>query len=234
MTAMYMPDTMHAYEEPVFHFRLKDKWSALTHLFGFIGAIIMMPVLLIRASVCGADTLALFSYAVFMLSMILLYGASFSYHAYNISEKANMILKKTDHMSIFLLIAGSYTPVCLVALRHTAGPVLLAVIWGTALAGMIFKFCWVTCPKWVSSVIYTVMGWMCIFSLPAIVEALGAGGVAWLAAGGVLYSVGAVFYAVKPRFITSKVFGCHEIFHCFVLAGSLCHLVVMMNYLCML
>lgn len=234
MTTLSVNSNVSAADVSAFHFRLKDKWSALTHLGGFLAAIVMMPVLLIHASVHGADTLSMFSYAVFMLSMILLYGASFSYHAYNISSKANMILKKTDHMSIFILIAGSYTPICLCAMRNTGGPVLLGIIWACAFAGMIFKFCWVTCPKWVSSVIYTVMGWMCIFRLPAIIGALGSGGVFWLATGGVMYSIGAVFYAVKPRFITGRVFGCHEIFHCFVLAGSLCHFIVMMNYLCLL
>lgn len=229
MTTFDMNKNICLSDEPVFNFRLKDKWSALTHLFGFVAAIILMPVLLVNASVRGADLISLSAYSIFMLSMILLYGASFSYHAFNISEKANLILKKTDHMSIFILIAGSYTPICLIALRDTIGPVLLAVIWSCAAIGMIFKFCWVTCPKWVSSVIYTVMGWLCIFCMPSIVNALGFRSVFWLALGGVLYSIGAVFYAVKPKFITSKVFGCHEIFHCFVLAGSLCHLIVMMN-----
>lgn len=232
MTTFNMKNSVYMSDEPVFSFRLKDKWSALTHLFGFAAAIVIMPVLLIHASVNGADRLSLCAYSVFMLSMILLYGASFSYHAFNISERANLILKKTDHMSIFILIAGSYTPICLIPLRHTVGPVLLAVIWGAALSGMLFKFCWVTCPKWVSSVIYTVMGWLCIFCLPAMVNALSLAAVLWLAAGGILYSIGAVFYALKPKFITSREFGCHEIFHCFVLAGSFCHLVVMMHYLC--
>lgn len=234
MTTFDMKNSVYMFDEPVFNFRLKDKWSALTHLFGFIGAIILMPVLLIHASVRGADGISLTAYSIFMLSMILLYGASFSYHAFNISQKANMILKKTDHMSIFVLIAGSYTPVCLIGLRHSSGPVLLAVIWSCAALGMIFKYCWVTCPKWVSSVIYTLMGWLCIFCLPSLVEAIGLSAVLWLAAGGVLYSIGAVFYALKPKFITSKVFGCHEIFHCFVLAGSLCHVIVNLHYLCAL
>ncbi len=232
MTTLDRKNAVYLSDEPVFSFRLKDKWSALTHLGGFIAGIILMPVLLIRASVRGADMISLSAYSVFMLSMILLYGASFSYHAFNISEKANMILKKTDHMSIFILIAGSYTPICLIALRNTIGPVLLAVIWACALAGMIFKFFWVGCPKWVSSVIYTAMGWLCIFCLPAITNAAGLPAVLWLAAGGVLYSIGAVFYAVKPKFITSREFGCHEIFHCFVLAGTFCHLVVNLHYLC--
>lgn len=228
MTTFDMRNSVYMSDEPVFSFRLKDKWSALTHLFGMIGAILIMPALLVNASVRGADLISLCAYSVFMLSMILLYGASFSYHAFNISEKANLILKKTDHMSIFLLIAGSYTPICLIPLRHSVGPVLLAVIWGVAVSGMIFKYCFVTCPKWVSSVIYTVMGWLCVFCMPAIIRALDIRAVMWLAAGGVLYSIGAVFYALKPKFITSKVFGCHEIFHCFVLAGSVCHLIVML------
>lgn len=141
-----------------------------------------------------------------------------------------MILKKCDHLSIFLLIAGSYTPVCVIALKGTIGIRLLAFIWTLAVIGMIFKLFWVTCPKWVSSVIYTAMGWACILRIPALYAILGSG-FYWLLAGGILYTVGAVFYALKPKWLSNPEFGNHEVFHLFVLAGSFCHFIVMFQYL---
>ena len=111
-------------------FHPKDPVSAYTHFGGFIAAIIAMPLLLIHASAYGASTSSLISYAVFMMSMILLYGASASYHSFNVSKKVNMVLKRVDHMSIFALIAGSYTPICVVALKgSSAGTLLLTAIW---------------------------------------------------------------------------------------------------------
>lgn len=141
-----------------FHFRVKDPGSAATHFIGFVAAVLMTPVLLVHAAGNGADFMTMIGMSVFMISMILLYGASTSYHSFDISEKANLRLKRLDHMMIFVLIAGSYTPVCLTVLRHGVGIRLLAIVWGLAIVGMIFKLLWVTCPKWVSSVIYIGMG----------------------------------------------------------------------------
>ena len=136
-----------------FHFRVKDPGSAATHFIGFLAAVLMTPVLLVHAAGNGADFMTMIGMSVFMISMILLYGASTSYHSFDISEKANLRLKRLDHMMIFVLIAGSYTPVCLTVLRGSIGMRLLAIVWGLAIVGMIFKLLWVTCPKWVSSVI---------------------------------------------------------------------------------
>ena len=190
-----------------FHFRVKDPGSAATHFIGFVAAVLMTPVLLVHAAGNGADFMTMIGMSVFMISMILLYGASTSYHSFDISEKANLRLKRLDHMMIFVLIAGSYTPVCLTVLRGSIGMRLLAIVWGLAIVGMIFKLLWVTCPKWVSSV---------------------------LLAGGLFYTVGGVIYAMKfPVFHNRfRYFGCHELFHVFVMAGSLCHFVVMYAYLC--
>ena len=168
-----------------------------------------------------------------MLSMILLYGASTIYHSFDISEHANRILRKIDHMMIFILIAGSYTPVCIIAIGGQTGTRLLSLVWGIALAGIILKACWITCPKWFSSVIYIGMGWVCILALPQIITALPGGGFAWLLAGGIIYTVGGVIYAMKfpvfgGRF---KHFGSHELFHVFVMAGTFCHFMVMYHYL---
>ena len=113
-----------------FHFRVKDPGSAATHFIGFVAAVLMTPVLLVHAAGNGADFMTMIGMSVFMISMILLYGASTSYHSFDISEKANLRLKRLDHIMIFVLIAGSYTPVCLTVLRHGVGMRLLAIVWG--------------------------------------------------------------------------------------------------------
>ena len=217
-----------------FHFRVKDPGSAATHFIGFVAAVLITPVLLVHAAGNGADLMTMIGMSVFMLSMILLYGASTSYHSFDISEKANLRLKRMDHMMIFVLIAGSYTPVCLTVLRGSIGMRLLAIVWGLAIVGMIFKLLWVTCPKWVSSVIYIGMGWVCILAMSQLVAGLSFGAFMWLLAGGLFYTVGGVIYAMKfPVFHNRfQYFGCHELFHVFVMAGSLCHFIVMYVYLC--
>lgn len=218
---------------PKYTFKAKDPLSALSHFIGFLCAIILTPVLLIHASDKNASLIEMISLGVFMLSMILLYGASASYHSFNISYKVNKILKKIDHMSIFILIAGSYTPLCVTAIPNPLGIRLLVFIWAIALIGMIFKFCWVTCPKWVSSVMYIAMGWACIIALPQLIVGLGTNGFLWLLAGGLFYTVGGVIYSMKLNLIPKNDvgFGNHELFHLFVLAGSLCHFIVMFQFL---
>lgn len=136
-------------------FTVKEPMSALTHLIGAVCSIFAMPVLLIHASLYHASKLDLIAYMIFMISMILLYSASTVYHSFSISPKVNKALKKIDHMMIFIMIAGSYTPVALIAIGGFKGMLLFITIWSLAILGMIFKFCFVTCPKWVSSVIYT-------------------------------------------------------------------------------
>lgn len=214
---------------PTFTFKAKDPLSALSHFIGFLCAIILTPVLLIHASSKGANNATMISLGIFMLSMILLYGASTSYHSFNISNKTNKILKKIDHMSIFVLIAGSYTPLCVTTISKPLGTNLLIAIWAIAIVGMAFKFLWVTCPKWVSSVMYIAMGWACIIALPELYSGLGFNGFMWLFAGGLFYTIGGIIYALKLNIIPIHIegFGNHELFHLFVLAGSLCHFMVM-------
>lgn len=221
-------------EVPVFdhiipRFRLKDPISALTHFIGFVAAIFGMPVLLIRAAQFHKSDIALVSLSIFMMSMIFLYGASAAYHSFNLSERANRILKKIDHMMIFVLIAGSYTPVCIMVLEKSTGLPLLALVWGIAIAGIVLKACWVTCPKWFSSIIYIGMGWVCILAFKEIYYGLSLPAFAGLLAGGIFYTVGGVIYALKLRILSRHFqnFGAHELFHIFVMCGSLCHYMVM-------
>ena len=133
---------------------------------------------------------------------------------------------------IFVLIAGSYTPVCLIVLGGDQGYTLLALVWGIALAGMLIKACWITCPKWFSSVIYIAMGWVCVLVFGQLLSSLPTAAFLWLLAGGIIYTVGGIIYALKlPLFNTRhKAFGSHEVFHLFVMAGSICHFIFMYRY----
>lgn len=217
-------------------FTVKDPISALTHLIAAVCAIIAMPALLIYAANLGNSVSSLVSYAIFMMSMIMLYSASTIYHSFSVNYKVNMILKKIDHMMIFILIAGSYTPVAMVAIGGREGLIMMLTVWGIALAGIIFKACWVTCPKWVSSIIYTAMGWVCLFFMKDILNAISFEAFLFLLAGGLFYTTGAVIYAIKPKLFEYKIpgFGNHELFHCFVMAGSLCHFIFVFQYLTMM
>lgn len=219
---------INAMHSPTPLFQVRDPMSALTHFIAFIAAIFATPFLLIHAAETGADRLHLISLSIFMLSMVLLYGASTAYHTFSLTEKGCRTLKKLDHTMIFYLIAGSYTPVCVVALQNYR---LLALVWSLAVAGTVFKLCWVCCPKWVSSVIYIAMGWSCLTAMPEIIATLDKWGFFWLLLGGIFYTVGGVVYALKPKRLEGKFFGIHEIFHVFVMAGSVCHYVFMYGWL---
>lgn len=142
------------------------------------------------------------------------------------------LFRKLDHMMIFVLIAGSYTPVCLVVLGGRLGYTLLAVVWGVAILGMAVKAFWITCPKWFSSVIYIAMGWICLAVFGQLWNTLPRAAFLWLLAGGLIYTAGGVIYALKlPLFNAKhKYFGSHEIFHLFVMGGSICHFIFMFCY----
>ena len=207
---------------------VKDPGSAITHFIGMLMAIFAAIPLLIKAA-HEPGRIYLVSIAVYVASLILLYAASTTYHTFNISKKVNTILKKIDHMMISVLIAGSYTPICLLVLGGRMGWILLAIVWGFAIAGILIKAFWVLCPKWVSSVLYIGMGWTCVLAFTQLLNSLSPAGFRWLLAGGIIYTVGGVIYALKLPIFNSKHknFGSHEIFHLFVMGGSLCHFVVM-------
>ena len=206
--------------------RIKDPGSAITHFIAMILAIAAMVPLLLKASQAQGHFLYLL---IFIRSMIALYAASTIYHTLDISPKINQMLRKLDHMMIFILIAGTYTPVCMIVLGDRTGWLLLAGVWAIAIVGIVINACWITCPKWFSSLIYIAMGWVCILAITKIIQALPKAGFMWLLAGGVIYTLGGVIYALKLPIFNSKHknFGSHEIFHLFVMAGSLCHYVVM-------
>ena len=207
---------------------LKDPGSAITHFIGMLMAIFAAVPLLIKAA-REPDHIYLISLTIYALSLILLYAASTTYHTFDLSEKANTILKKIDHMMIFILIAGSYTPICLITLKGRTGVILLSLVWGIALVGIILKAFWVFCPKWVSSILYIGMGWTCVLAFTQILNALSPAAFGWLMAGGIIYTIGGIIYALKLPIFNNrhKNFGSHEIFHLFVMGGSMCHFIVM-------
>ena len=207
---------------------VRDPGSALTHFIGMMMALLASVPLLLKAGLTSGP-LCFAAMAVFMYSMVLLYAASTTYHTLNLSEKALRVFRKIDHMMIFVLIAGSYTPVCLITLGGNLGYTLLAVVWGIAIFGILLKACWITCPKWFSSLLYISMGWVCIVVMKPLWETLPPAAFVWLLAGGLIYTAGGVIYALKLTRFNQLIrgFGNHELFHLFVMAGSLCHYITM-------
>ena len=211
--------------------KVKDPGSALTHFIAMILAIIAAIPLLSKA---GHDSghMHISALAIFILSMIGLYAASTIYHTLDISPKINKLLRKIDHMVIFILIAGTYTPVCMIVLGDKTGWTMLTLVWGIAIVGILINALWITCPKWFSSLIYIAMGWVCILAITKILSSMPRAGFMWLLAGGIIYTVGGIIYAMKLPFFNSRhrYFGSHEIFHLFVMGGSLCHYVMMYRF----
>lgn len=209
---------------------IREPGSAITHFIAMMMAMVAAVPLLVKAA--GSNRTCLSAMTVFMLSMVLLYGASALYHSVNVSGKILKFFKKLDHMMIFVLIAGSYTPVCLIVLGGNLGYKLLALVWGIAIVGMAIKACWVTCPKWFSSIIYIAMGWVCVLVFGELLDTLPRAAFLWLLAGGIIYTIGGVIYALKLPIFNNKhaYFGSHEVFHLFVMGGSICHFIFMYLY----
>ena len=208
---------------------IKDPISALTHFIGFVSAIILTPVMLSKAAVDNANLSTLIGLSIYCLSMVLLYGASSAYHAFVLPPKQATILKKIDHMSVFILIAGSYTPILLQLDVMNIKVIMLIMIWLCAISGIIMKAFFVYCPKYVSSIIYIAMGWLAIFQITTFYQLLGPIGFGLLLAGGILYTMGGVLYAFKIKI--NEDWSEHEIFHIFVLLGSLCHFLMIYLYI---
>jgi hemolysin III len=209
---------------------LRDPLAGFTHLLGALGGVVALVLLLVRAAHQGTAW-HLTSFAVFGAGMILLYTASTLYHWLPYGERRTARLRKLDHVMIFVMIAGTYTPICLVPLRGVWGWSIFGVVWGMALAGGVFKLFWMGAPRLLSTGFYIVMGWVAVVGIWPLVQALSPGAVFWLVAGGLSYTLGGVVYALKRPDPWPRVFGFHEIFHVFVLLGSFCHFWMMYAYI---
>lgn len=205
-------------------------WSAITHGVGAVLGVIATAVLVIGAAM-QRDVWKVVSFAIYGLSMIGLYTASTLYHCVNTTVAGRIALRKYDHISIYFLIAGTYTPICLIALRGPWGWSLFGVIWALAIAGLVMSLTWINCPRAVTSTVYIAMGWLAVVAIYPLWQTLGLQGVAWLLAGGVLYTIGGVLYALKWPGRDNPRFGCHEVFHVFIVLGSAAHFVMMVRVL---
>ncbi|PLR96889.1 PAQR family membrane homeostasis protein TrhA [Bacillus sp. T33-2] len=202
---------------------IREPINGFTHLAGAILSFIGLLAMVIKASITTASPLSIAAVIVFGVSMILLYSASATYHMVIAKDKVIAFLRRLDHSMIFLLIAGTYTPFCLISLNGVTGWVMFSIVTTVAVCGVLFKLIWFNCPRWISTALYIGMGWMIIFVASPLAGAINSMGLFLLVLGGILYTIGGVIYGAKPAFLQSKYMGFHEIFHIFILLGSLAH-----------
>ena len=190
----------------------------------------MVGLIVLLATAASTGRLdQLVAFGIFGLSLVALYLASSLYHLLPLSPVGVARLRKLDHMAIFVLIAGTYTPFCLLALDDGWG--LLALVWSLALCGVLLKLFWMGAPRWLSVALYLGMGWVAVIAAPTLLRAVPAGGMIWVLAGGLTYSAGALVYGLKRPHPLPGVFGFHELWHLFVLAGSACHFWAVLRYI---
>jgi len=199
-----------------------ERLNAWTHLVGAVLACIGAIWLLVVASLDGSPW-KIVSVVIYGVTLLLLYSASTVYHS--VRGRAKVIMQKVDHLSIYLLIAGSYTPFCLVTLRGPWGWTLFGIVWGLAVIGMLQEIKPRSEARILSIVIYAVMGWIVLVAVKPLLAALGTAGFVWLATGGALYTLGIIFFALDHRLRHA-----HGIWHLFVIAGSVLHFVAISWY----
>jgi hemolysin III len=205
-----------------FYSPLEEKTNIMSHAIGLVFSIVALVLMLVRASLYG-NAWHIVSVAIFGASLILLYAASTFYH----SAKEPLLrsrLRVVDHATIYVLIAGTYTPFTLITLHGTTGWIIFGVSWGMAISGVILKLFFTGRYNVLSTLMYVVMGWIIIFAVKPLINSLSADGLFWLVAGGIAYTTGAVLYSIK------KIKFNHAIFHLFVLLGSYCHFVSVYFY----
>ncbi|SFB02853.1 MULTISPECIES: hemolysin III family protein [unclassified Bacillus (in: firmicutes)] len=202
---------------------IREPINGLTHLAGAFLSFIGLLAMVIKASLTTGTGIAITAVTIFGISMILLYSASATYHMVIAKDHVISFLRRIDHSMIYILIAGSYTPFCLISLNGVTGWTMFTIITVVAVCGVTFKMVWFNCPRWLSTLLYIAMGWMVIAVVSPLSASLSGAGVFLLVFGGILYTIGGVIYALKPAFLESKYMGFHEIFHIFILLGSLAH-----------
>lgn len=203
--------------------------SALTHLLGFLLSIAALIVMIVYATNHGSPAHVV-GFTIFGSSLILLYFASSLYHFFPQQTKIKQVFQRLDHAMIFVLIAGTYTPICLTIPQRGWGWSLFGVIWGLAAIGIVIKSLALKLPTWLTPSIYLVMGWLLLIAASPLLHWLPTWAFVWLLIGGLCYSLGVIFYALDRLVRRSLWFGMHEVFHVFVLAGSFSHFWLMFKY----
>lgn len=209
----------------------REPVNSLTHLTGAILSLFALIAMLVKSVVNNVSSVAILSIVIFGISLILLYSVSATYHGVITSDKIISKLRKLDHSMIFILIAGSYAPFCLIALGGSKGTIFFATIASIAIAGILFRMLWFDCPRWLQTALYIGLGWAAIFMIKPLSSVLNPISLFLLVLGGILYTVGGVIYGLKPKKLQLGKFGFHEIFHIFILLGSLCHFICVFIYL---
>ena len=213
--------------------KVRDLVSGLTHCIGAGLSLIGLVVLIVFASIWG-DAYDIVSFTIFGVGLFLLYLFSTLYHWLNIGEKGLTVFKKLDHIMIYILIAASYTPICLGPLRGPWGWSIFGVVWGFAVLGTILTSIWIKAPRALTTGIYIAMGWVVIVAIYPLVKVFNEAGMLysllWLLVGGIFYTIGGLIYGLKWPKINFKHFGFHEIFHIFVMLGSACQYWFILNY----
>ncbi len=207
---------------------MKEPVNTITHLIPFVAGIIGL-IFLIELS--QHDLSKLVTMSIFGVSVILLYGASSLYHWVRTTAEKERILRKLDHIAIYFLIAGSYTPVFYYGLEGTWRWAMLAAVWVLAITGMVLKIWFINMPRYVSTAFYLTLGWVALVPFFKLVQSLPMGAILLMALGGVAYTIGAVIYATKILNFVPKKFGFHEIFHLFTAAGTIIHFIMMLIYI---
>lgn len=192
---------------------------------GWIHAI-AFPLALIAGVVLVATaptTAAKVSSAIFAATAVLLFGVSALLHRGHWSPRVENGLRRMDHANIYLIIAGTYTPLAVLAVPPNDGKIMLAIVWTGAIAGVFFRVFWLGAPRWLSTTLYVVIGWVAVFFVPELIDGAGVTAFVLIVIGGVLYSIGAVIYGTKRPHLVSGTFGFHELFHAFTVAAFVCH-----------
>ena len=210
--------------------KFREPFSGFSHMFGAIISLLGLVFLLFAQIYTNNYNInTIISTLIFGLSLICLYTASSVYHLTIAKDSIIKTLRKVDHAMIFIMIAGTYTPVCAILLDAPLKYLMLGLIWGVAICGIIFKIAWINCPSWLSSAIYILMGWMALFVFKPLSAVVSSWGLFLLILGGVLYTIGGVIYCLEKKGVTRK-FGAHEIFHIFVILGSIAHYIFIYKY----
>lgn len=198
---------------------IREPVNGLTHGFGALLALVGLGFMLYDSLYDMNRTIA---FSIFGVSMVLLYTSSSLYHSVRAQEKTLELLRKLDHSMIYVLIAGSYTPVCVLALESPWKWILLITVWTLAVVGVIKKFLW-KAPRWISTLMYLAMGWLAVVMFPALWNSLPGAFLGWIIMGGLAYTIGAIIYGFKKPDPIPEWFGFHEIWHLFVMAGTFSH-----------
>lgn len=209
--------------------KLREPMNGFTHFIGILLSI-FGTVLLLNKSINPYIPEQFYSFLVFGIATILLYSTSTVYHWLRLSEDGIKKLRKADHIMIFISIASSYTPICVLVLHGTLGWSLLILVWLVAVAGSIIKIFWMNAPRWLSTFIYLLMGWLVVIVIYPLIQALQTEALIWLILEAVFYTIGAIIYALKKPNPYPGLLGFHEIFHIFVLLGGISHFILIYQY----